>query len=94
MSAFVLLFELLAAPLGAATELAAAPAGMAAIAVVLAGTLLLSLVVALRSVPIAGPLLVSAVRQRGERAVFLQLCDPDAAGRPRPRAPSVRPGVA
>jgi hypothetical protein len=88
------LFELLAGPLGAAAELAAGPAGMAAIAVVGAAALVFALLVAAHATPVPGPLVVSAVRQRCERTVFLPLCDPDAAGRPRPRAPSVRPGVA
>jgi hypothetical protein len=90
----VLLLELLAGPLGAATELAGAPAGMAALAVVGAAALLLTLLVAVHTTPVAGALAPSAVRQHGERTVFLALCDPDAAGRPRPRAPSLRPGVA
>jgi hypothetical protein len=29
-----------------------------------------------------------ALRERASRAVFIRLRDPDAAGRPRPRAPS------
>ena len=95
MSAVVLILsELLAGPLGAATELAAGSAGMAALTVVAAVALLFTLVVAVRAVPIGGPLAASAVRHRAEHTVFLTLCDPDAAGRPRPRAPSVRPGVA
>ena len=95
MSAVVLvLFELLAGPFGAATELAAGSAGIAALTVVAAAALLFTLIVAVRAVPVGGPLVASAVRQRTERTVFLTLCDPDAAGRPRPRAPSVQPGVA
>jgi hypothetical protein len=35
-----------------------------------------------------------ALRERAGRAVFLRLRDPDAAGRPRPRAPSARAGAA
>ena len=30
----------------------------------------------------------AALRERAGRAVFVRLCDPGAAGRPRPRAPS------
>jgi len=89
-----LLFEVLAGPLGVATELAAAPAGLVAIAVTAAAVLLLALAGAVHAVPVRGSLIVSAVRQRAERTVFLPLCDPDAEGRPRPRAPSVRPGLA
>jgi hypothetical protein len=89
----LLLFEVLAGPVGVATELAGTPAGMAAI-VVAAATVLFALVVAVHGVPVGGSLVASAVRQRAERTVFLPLCDPDAAGRRRPRAPSVRPGLA
>jgi hypothetical protein len=32
----------------------------------------------------------AALRERAGRAVFIRLCDPDAAGRPRPRAPSAQ----
>jgi hypothetical protein len=88
------LILLLAGPLGVATELAAAPAGLVAIAVTAAAVLLLALVGAVHAVPVRGSLIASAVRQRAERTVFLPLCDPDAEGRPRPRAPSVRPGLA
>lgn len=88
------LILLLAGPLGVATELPAAPAGMVAIAVTAAAVLLLALVVAVQAVPVRGSLVASAVRQRAERTVFLPLCNPDAEGRPRPRAPSVRPGLA
>jgi Family of unknown function (DUF6412) len=33
----------------------------------------------------------SGTRQRSERTVYLRLRDPNAAGRPQPRAPSVQP---
>ena len=33
----------------------------------------------------------SATRQRSEQTIFLRLRDPDAAGRPQPRAPAVQP---
>ncbi|HZY28901.1 MAG TPA: DUF6412 domain-containing protein [Jiangellaceae bacterium] len=36
----------------------------------------------------------SATRQWSEQTIFLRLRDPDAAGRPRPRAPSVQPTAA
>lgn len=91
MLALILLF---AGQFSAAVELTGSPAGLATLAAATAAALLLALVVAVRSVPVAGPLVASAVRQRGERTVFLPLCDPDAAGRPHPRAPSVRPRVA
>jgi Family of unknown function (DUF6412) len=34
------------------------------------------------------------LRSRARRAVFLRLRDPDAAGRPRPRAPSTASAIA
>lgn len=64
-----------------------------AAAVLTAAALLLALVVvarsSARSVHAAAPLLARAtsVRDRAEQTVFLRLRDPDAAGRPRPRAP-------
>jgi hypothetical protein len=90
----LLLAEVLIGLFGGYAELTAGPAGMAAIAVVAAGALLLALVVVLRPVAAGGALTPSAVRQRTERTEYLPLCDPDAAGRPRPRAPSALPGAA
>ena len=61
-----------------------------AAAVLTAAALLLALVVVARtSVHTKAPLLARAtsVRDRAEQTVFLRLRDPDAAGRPRPRAP-------
>jgi hypothetical protein len=89
--ALILLF---AGQFSAAVELTGSPAGLATLAATTAAAMLLTLVVPERAAPFAGPLVASAVRQRGERTAFLPLCDPDAAGRPRPRAPSVRPGLA
>jgi Family of unknown function (DUF6412) len=40
------------------------------------------------------PVRAVALRQRARRAAFLRLRDPGAAGRQRPRAPSVRPRTA
>ena len=91
---FVLLLELLTGPIGAAAELATAPSGMATIAVIAAAALLLTALVTVQAVPVGGSVVAFAVRQRAEHTIFLALCDPDAAGRPRPRAPSGRPGVA
>lgn len=44
----------------------------------------------------AAPLLgrASALRAKSRRAAFLRQRDPDAAGRPRPRAPSAAPAAA
>ena len=91
MPAPLLIVQLLAELFGVAPQLAGSAAGVS-VAVVAAGAALLTLVVAVRSVPlpVAGPLTPSAVRGRAERTAFLPLCDPDAAGRPRPRAPSAR----
>jgi hypothetical protein len=62
-----------------------------AAAVFTAAALLFTLVlVARQSAPATTPLLAratSSVRHRAERVAFLRLRDPDAAGRPRPRAP-------
>lgn len=90
MSAAMLLAELLTGLFGSNAELTGTAAGMAALAVAVAGAALLTLVLALRAapLPVLGGLTASAVRRRGERTVFLTLCDPAAAGRPRPRAPS------
>ncbi|MET9273401.1 DUF6412 domain-containing protein [Kribbella sp. NPDC003557] len=63
-----------------------------AAAVLTAAALLLALVVVARSAarrPLASPLpaRVSATRANARRTAYLSLRDPDAAGRPRPRAP-------
>lgn len=84
----------------AAVDLTGGPAegiaGMAALAVLAAGVLLLALAVALRAVPVptAGALSASAVRRRRLRTDFLPVRDPAAPGRSRPRAPSAQPRVA
>jgi hypothetical protein len=61
-----------------------------AAAVLTAAALLLTVVLVARaSAPSAMPLVArtTSVRHRAARTVFLSLRDPDAAGRPRPRAP-------
>jgi hypothetical protein len=61
-----------------------------AAAVLTAAALLFTLVLVARaSAPSATPLVArtTSVRHRAARTVFLPLRDPDAAGRPRPRAP-------
>jgi hypothetical protein len=40
------------------------------------------------------PLRALALRERAGRTIFLRLRDPDAPGRPRPRAPSANPRAA
>ena len=64
-------------------------ATLAAAVLTAAALLFTLLLVARSSAPVATPLLARAasVRDRAEQTVFLRLCDPDAAGRPRPRAP-------
>ena len=65
-----------------------------AAAVLTAAALLLALVVVARSSargPVASlvPARVSATRANARRTAYLSLRDPDAAGRPRPRAPGL-----
>lgn len=90
------LILLSAGQLGAAVDFTGSQPGIATLAAMAAAALLLTLAVALRTVPLpaCGALTSAAVRQRSERTAFLSLCAPDAAGRPRPRAPSVRPRAA
>jgi hypothetical protein len=82
----------------------AAPSSLAAMAVtVLAGAVLVgALAVCLASAARLGrlsaavPLVrrAAALREKSWRAAYLEQCDPDAAGRPRPRAPSAAPAAA
>lgn len=44
------------------------------------------------AIPLTGR--ASALREKSWRAAFLRQRDPDAAGRPRPRAPSAAPAAA
>ncbi|MCE7002710.1 DUF6412 domain-containing protein [Kibdelosporangium philippinense] len=55
------------------------------VAAVIAGVAVLTRI----GVPTAAPARVRAIslRERARQSVFLRLRDPDAAGRPRPRAP-------
>jgi hypothetical protein len=77
----------------AATALATTVVAGAALAAVL--VLLARVVSAARAVATV-PLLrrASALREKSWHAAFLRQCDPDAAGRPRPRAPSAAPAAA
>src|SRR6201994_2658374 len=82
------------------TQLAVSPAGSSGLtalaAAVLAGAMfaavlaLLTSVAGLSGTAAALPLIrrASALREKSWRAAFLRQRDPDAAGRPRPRAPS------
>ncbi|MEI8408973.1 MULTISPECIES: DUF6412 domain-containing protein [unclassified Kribbella] len=64
-------------------------ASLAAAVLTAAALLFTLLLVARSSAPATAPLLAIAtsVRHRAEETAFLRLRDPDAAGRPRPRAP-------
>jgi Family of unknown function (DUF6412) len=87
-----------------ASHLLFAPASLSAVAVtVLAGALLAGALAArlasgagLGRVSTAVPLIgrAAALRAKSWRAAFLPQRDPDAAGRPRPRAPSAAPAAA
>jgi len=87
-----------------ASHLLLAPSGLSALAVtVLAGTVLAGALAAflasgagLGRLSAAVPLLrrAAALREKSWRAAFLPQSDPDAAGRPRPRAPSAAPAAA
>lgn len=90
LAPLLLLADVLVGGLAAAVQPAASPAGFAAIALAAATALLLTLVLTQRAVPLPayGAFIASAVRQHSIRTAFLPLRDPDAPGRPRPRAPS------
>ena len=87
-------------------QLAAAPSGLNALALggtaVLAGAMLAAMLALLISVASLSrttgtvPMIrrASALREKSWRAAFLRQRDPDAAGRPRPRAPSAAPAAA
>lgn len=95
---------LLAGLVRATGHILAAPSGLSALAVtVLAGAVLAgALVVGLACAASLGrhcaaiPLIsrAAALREKSWRAAYLEQRDPDAAGRPRPRAPSVAPAAA
>ena len=84
-------------------QLAISPSGLSALAAaVLAGAMLAAVLALLISVAslsrttAALPMVrrASALREKSWRAAFLRQRDPDAAGRPRPRAPSAAPAAA
>jgi hypothetical protein len=89
---------LLADLVRATGHMLAAPSGVTALAAtvlaaaVLAGTLAVCLATAARTGRLSGavPLIgrAAALRQKSWGAAYTQQRDPDAAGRPRPRAPS------
>ena len=99
------LLALLAGLLRDLAQLAVSPSGLTALAfggaAVLAGAMLAAVLALLISVAClsraaALPLIrrTSALREKSWRAAFLRQRDPDAAGRPRPRAPSAAPAAA
>jgi hypothetical protein len=98
------LLALLAGLYRAAEQVVLAPSGLPGLAVtVLAGAVLAGLVAAclargarLAPLSAAVPLIsrAAALRQKSGRAGFGRQRDPDAAGRPRPRAPSAAPAAA
>ncbi|NDL60147.1 DUF6412 domain-containing protein [Phytoactinopolyspora mesophila] len=65
------------------------PSGLAAITIAAAAVLCV-LVLVQRAVPLPDDttFVASAIRQQSARVAHLPLSDPDAPGRPRPRAPS------
>jgi hypothetical protein len=97
------IFAMLTGFARAMVELAVNPYGFTALATTaLAGAALAAMLVLLASVArisrvaAAMPLLrrASALRERSWRAGFTRQRDPDAAGRPRPRAPSAASAAA
>jgi Family of unknown function (DUF6412) len=103
MSALSSVLAMLAGLLRDVTQLAVSPSGLTALAgTVLAGAVfaavlaLLASVAGLSRAAAALPLLrrASALREKSWRAAFGRQRDPDAAGRPRPRAPSAVPAAA
>ena len=85
------------------TQLAVSPSGLPALAgAILAGAVfaavlaLLTTVTGISRAAAALPMTrrASALREKSWRAAFLRQRDPDAAGRPRPRAPSAAQAAA
>ena len=85
--------------LGSLAGILAAPLGLpggtsATLALVALATISALLTVAARAAQpprLSWPALRSVTRQRSEQTIFLRLRDPDAAGRPQPRAPAAQP---
>jgi hypothetical protein len=103
MTAFGGLLAMLAGLLRDLTQLAVSPSGLSVLAAaVLAGAMLAAVLALLTSVAGASGLAAAlpligrsaALREKSWRAAFLRQRDPDAAGRPRPRAPSAAPAAA
>ena len=103
MTALGSLLAVLAGLLRDLTQLAVSPSGITVLAAtVLAGAMFAAVLALLVSVAgvsratAAIPMIrrASALREKSWRAAFLRQRDPDAAGRPRPRAPSAAPAAA
>ena len=103
MTALGSLLAVLAGLLRDLTQLAVSPSGITVLAAtVLAGAMFAAVLTLLVSVAgvsratAAIPMIrrASALREKSWRAAFLRQRDPDAAGRPRPRAPSAAPAAA
>ena len=106
MTALGSLLAMLAGLLRDIAQLTVSPSGLTALALggaaVLAGAMFAAVLALLTSVAgrsratAALPMIrrASALREKSWRAAFLRQRDPDAAGRPRPRAPSAAPAAA
>jgi Family of unknown function (DUF6412) len=97
------LLAMLAGLLRDLAQLTVSPSGLTALAgAVLAGAVFAAVLALLTSVASLSrttgtlPMIrrASALREKSWRAAFLRQRDPDAAGRPRPRAPSAAPAAA
>ncbi|NBM16784.1 DUF6412 domain-containing protein [Streptomyces sp. GC420] len=82
-----LLAELFLVQSGLAGVLTVAAAAAAAVGVTLAAVAVLALVAGLAAPSVPPTRIRTAIRDRERRTAFLSQRDPDAAGRPRPRAP-------
>ena len=103
MTALGGLLAMLAGLLRDVAQLAVSPSGLTVLAATVLGGAMFAAVLALLT-SVAGvsrtaaalPLIrrARALREKSWRAAFLRQRDPDAAGRPRPRAPSAAPAAA
>ena len=77
-------------------DLFTAPGHLAAFAAAVVAVLLAGAVLRQRPgrAPARVPVRALTLRERAGHARAIRHCDPDAAGRPRPRAPSTRPPAA
>jgi Family of unknown function (DUF6412) len=69
----------------------ATTAALALAALAVAAALVLVVASQIVQTPRLSSSVPSAIQQRSEQTIFLRQRDPNAAGRPRPRAPSVQP---